>query len=194
MELNAYLHHLYQTVDARRISLDARKAAGFTARGLVYGEFPSSTLLEVLATLPLSGLGLFVDLGAGAGRLVCAAALSGQFAEVHGIELLPELCLAARQRAEQLSRMWPDRSTRIQMIEGDLQTADLRVAEVVFAYATCFSVDTCDQIAAHFQTSPPGAWLLSVSRPLCAPHLELHKQHNIRLPWGETQIWIYRHR
>ena len=193
MGLTTALAELYAGVDARHISLEARQAAGLLDRGLVYGEFPPAVLLALLAPLPLSGEGIFVDLGAGAGQLVCAAALSGRFAEARGIELLPALCAVARQQAGRLTaEQPPPRTARIQVLQGDLRTADVHDAEVVFAYATCFHADTCAELAARLQTCQPGTWVISVSQPLPGAHLEAVRRHTCRLPWGETDIWLYR--
>ena len=62
---------------------------------LTYGEIEFVPFLHLLGRLNLPPGGVFCDLGAGSGRAVFAAALTGLFRACLGVELLPHLCAAA---------------------------------------------------------------------------------------------------
>jgi protein-L-isoaspartate O-methyltransferase len=68
------------------------------------------------------------DLGSGDGRIVITAAQKFG-ARAVGIELIPELCAAARRRVKTLGL-----EDRVQILQGSLLHADLRSATVVTMY------------------------------------------------------------
>lgn len=192
--LHPTLAPLYHAVDARRLSREARDAAGLTRADFVYGEFPASELLSLLEGLPLREGGVFLDLGAGVGQVVLTAALTGRFAEVRGVELIPALCAVSRQCAAALLETQPTLPLplpRIVLEEGDLCSVDLSSVDVVFAYATCFSDALCERIAARSLVCRPGTWFLSVTRPLDAPLLAPRHTFSASLPWGTSTVWTY---
>ena len=81
-------------------------------------------MLEVAAVGPDDYL---IDLGAGDGRIVIAAALRG--ARAHGVELQPQLVALARENAAAAGV-----ADRARFLEGDIFAADLTGATVVTAY------------------------------------------------------------
>ena len=85
---------------------------------------------DVELMLDLAAVGpddYLIDLGAGDGRIVIAAAQRG--ARGHGIELQPELVALANDNAGKAGL-----GDRVRFIEGDIFAADLSRATVVTAY------------------------------------------------------------
>jgi hypothetical protein len=68
-----------------------------------------------------------IDLGAGDGRIVIAAAKRG--ARAHGVELQPELVTLATAKAKEA-----EVTDRVHFVQGDIFAADLSQATVVTAY------------------------------------------------------------
>lgn len=86
-----------------------------------------AAIVRALASVPVQPSDVFIDLGAGVGKVVlCARVLTG--ATVRGIELQSPLVAAARAAATRAG-------AEVELILGDVQDADLQDGTVFFAYA-----------------------------------------------------------
>lgn len=116
-----------------------------SAPELFYGEASLEAVARVLDAAHAREGDTFLDLGSGSGKAVIAAALvRPDLASVRGIEILPELhteALAAQQRMPP-DRAWP----RVLFECGNLLEADLRAADVVYFFSTCFPRALCDEV------------------------------------------------
>ena len=118
------------------------KVLGVSTLGLGRGECPNGAQFgdanwyqskrfhlnwQFIHPLKLSPDDVFYDIGCGAGRMLCIAAL-GRVSKVVGIELSHELCELARRNASQLRF----RRAPIEIREGDAALADYSSGTVFF--------------------------------------------------------------
>lgn len=84
-------------------------------------------IVRAVLDVPVTPDDVFVDLGAGLGKVVMAVnLLSG--ARARGIELQPELCMQARGAAAELALQ------KVSFVSGDARESDLSDATVIFLY------------------------------------------------------------
>jgi len=103
--------------------------SALTAAELV-APYVNTVTEDVELMLDLASVGpddYLIDLGAGDGRIVIAAAKRG--ARGHGVELDPELVALAQARAREAGV-----SDRVRFLEGDIFEADISQATVITAY------------------------------------------------------------
>mmetsp|Transcript_7737 Transcript_7737/g.13044 ORF Transcript_7737/g.13044 Transcript_7737/m.13044 type:complete len:439 (-) Transcript_7737:112-1428(-) len=102
---------LFRGINGIRIAGDSQKKHGTADKSLTYGEINPQSFLLILSSVvskpegPASTTtcGTFVDLGCGTGLAVLSAALSAfPFSKCWGIEIVPELVLAARKSETRL--------------------------------------------------------------------------------------------
>ena len=89
----------------------------------------------------------FVDLGSGMGKMCVAAALTGVFDRSRGVELLPELHVAARRALDAFEAVKAEtagKDCEITLVEGNLLAFDVSRADVVYIHATCFTPELLD--------------------------------------------------
>lgn len=162
----------------------------------------------------------FVDLGSGSGVSLAAAALSGLFKTVIGIELMRTKVNICREMMKQLRlkgcwELYFDEDTRIDSNEKmtfhsavnttlckvDIIEADFlsvpwwEVADVVYAACTCFSDDVLDQIIQRCLELKDGSLVVLLDRPIhasvMAKNFKLLGSFQTRASWGETSVLIY---
>eukprot|EP01022_Parablepharisma_sp_SALTPOND_P023660 TRINITY_DN505_c0_g1_i3.p1 TRINITY_DN505_c0_g1~~TRINITY_DN505_c0_g1_i3.p1 ORF type:complete len:299 (-),score=19.41 TRINITY_DN505_c0_g1_i3:301-1197(-) len=92
-------------VHANSISNSERKAKNILGVEFTYGEILFSHFLPVLFNACDGVKGVFWDLGCGAGKVLIAAAMSGCFSEVYGVEYVPGLARAASNAVEEYARV-----------------------------------------------------------------------------------------
>ncbi|MDB9315830.1 methyltransferase domain-containing protein [Spirulina sp. CS-785/01] len=93
-----------------------------------YIPTPADTFTTILELAQLTPNDIFYDLGCGAGNLLIAAVQKSGCRGV-GVDIDPQQIAAARQQAEQSPRR-----DRLSFHQGNLFTANLRSATVVFLY------------------------------------------------------------
>jgi SAM-dependent methyltransferase len=110
-----------------------------------YGEMDLAFFVALLRRInPSPGL-KFVDLGSGRGQLVLAAAKMFPWQLCTGIEIMPEVFEIGQGALEVACSMQPPISD-CQFFKADIYnfTLPLQEADIVFAYATCFTTsDGC---------------------------------------------------
>jgi Histone methylation protein DOT1 len=100
------IRHIYHAVTKTSMSLsnEYRKSLGKESTALTYGEIVPESFLQILQLCHKPRGGTFVDLGCGVGKANFVAALSSiGFDKVWGIEIVPDLVLAAESVRELLS-------------------------------------------------------------------------------------------
>jgi len=113
-------------VEARELGLSTPDAHGFA---------PSSwfTLRRILAPDEVTPDDVFLDVGAGKGRIVLSAALGYRFHRVAGIELSPELAEVARRNLDRIRS--PLRAVQVSIVQGDATVIPLADdVTVIYAY------------------------------------------------------------
>ena len=162
---------------------------GLSGLGFTFGETRPGLVEDLLGLVDATGDDVFFDLGSGVGGGVLTAALVCRRAQ--GVEVLPRLHNAAVEAAEALE------IKNAVFHNGDLRDADVREATILFSYATCFSDELVRAIAEKVAEAPAGARVLTVTRKLEHPALELLATES-RL-WGRSRpirhdVYIYRRR
>jgi SAM-dependent methyltransferase len=112
---------------------DGTGLSGATGRGLFYRALFYAAARRLMARLDAQPSDALLDVGCGAGRVVCIAA-HYPFARIIGIEIDPALCELAQQNARALRQC----RTRPEIVCADVTT--YRVPDeitVVFLYNTC---------------------------------------------------------
>ena len=171
-----------------------------------HGELGFSAVRSILCTLEEYGLGAgaeaaattsmpceLYDLGSGVGRPVCAAALlrPALFSRCVGIELLGELhdgaCAAAAKLGAEAADV--EFARRDFLLEPQDSWA-ARSTRVLLVHGTCYGEATTARIAAACAWLAPGTFVVSVSRPLPAPCLQLLGQRSVRASWGDATVFF----
>ena len=163
--------------------------------GWFYGELSFDAARGLLERAKPRRGEVFVDLGSGLGKMVFAAASLGVLGRSYGIEILPELHERATQALDSLAVLQTSREdgetqnvlqhlSRCSLVCGDMFTFDLRSADLVFSFATCFASEVMTALELKLASEmKPGARLILVSKQLSvAKHLFE--------PWGPDEGYV----
>lgn len=164
---------------------------------LIYGEFTQAELDAYFEALRpyLPARGRFVDLGSGLGKVVMTAALALPGMQCCGIELLGYRHRLAQERLQAMLAAGDAASAaalraRIALTQQDMFEADLRDADMVYIYSTCFASlmeRLSDKLARELA---PGALVSTATFPLQHPAFELVRR--FELAW--TPVYLQRRR
>ena len=168
---------------------------------LTYGEIEFVPFLHLLGRLNLPPGGVFCDLGAGSGRAVFAAALTGLFRACLGVELLPHLCAAAEGLRAALHCHADEYGVsgvslpEIAFVEADLADAAVWAhADTVYVASLCFSDSLMQALVAAGAGLRRGARMLSLARlPVESRRFfALDACEHMVMSWGECDVYLYR--
>lgn len=169
-----------------------------------YGEVDFLSLAETFELIktrhgPIRPGGTFYDLGSGSGKGVVAAALIHDFDKCKGIEILEslydissQLFLAYQQVRLHLVYSFPDLWDRLPDIEftfGDMFDQDWTDASFIFINSTCFDAKMMEAISSREVN--PGAWAVSLTKPLKSPNWQIKQSLRKPMSWGEATIFIH---
>lgn len=153
---------------------------------LVYGETPWCTARHMLREVDLRPGELFLDLGAGDGRLALYAAMMAG-ARVRGVELVPELCRLAQALHTRFD-------VAVEMQCGDVATASVEDADVVYLPWTCFGAETRQRLTRRLFAMKAGARIIAATFPIDDQAFELLDIHRVWFNWGRGRLHYYRRR
>ena len=185
---------------------------------LAYSEVPLGPFLDLLDRLKsvygiyehdtrLEKGGNFVDLGAGVGKAVFAAALcaSHTFDRVTGVEVVEPLYhmsleLLAEWKDDFVPALEPEQqAVEVQLLQGDLLLTDWGEAHVVFANSTTFDHETMLKLSDYAMDMTKGTLFLTASKPLLASDgvpidesYELLEVFQMPVAFGTLSIYIQR--
>jgi SAM-dependent methyltransferase len=127
-----------------------------------YGATKARPFLQLLRRLRLPQNAVFVDLGAGKGRVVMLAAKHG-FRKIIGLEFSNPLCLQARANLEGFLRKCPSNS-EVEIIESDVTQYHWSDEETIFFMFDPFSSQILSQVLKNIRISlerrPRTLWLI----------------------------------
>lgn len=196
-QIQDVIERLYSGVNPYRLSREARNRRGREDESFRYGEIDAVALCEVMDSLPPDANEVFYDLGSGTGRAVFAAALTGRFRRVIGVELLADLHDAAgRALARFDSDVRPQlpvemRTVTIEFVRADLGTFNYSDADVIFTHCTCFTPALMAQLAAGIERVRVGARVITASKLLSSSSLKMIGTQSGKMDWGVTPLIIY---
>lgn len=158
---------------------------------LIYGEFPAEKFPEIMQHLDLQDGEVFYDLGSGIGKLLIYLGLIGNFSQVNGIEAVKEYYDIACEKIKDYNKL--DKSAKVSCIYDDFLKNDVWTkADIVFAYATCYTESMMEKIAEMAEDLEKGARFISINMPLKAGYLKLRLKE--RFDFGCTaraEVFIY---
>jgi len=170
---------------------------------LVYGEVDFTSLAQVfIRNLDLTNHTVFYDVGSGSGRGVIAGAILHGFTKLRGIEIIPQLHIAAQQQLavyEALQEVRAKRSGRelkkqdIGFIEGDFRKHDWSDADVVWANSTCFDKPLMKYLSRQSERMKKGSYFISLTKELSSNHWMLVAERQLyKMSWGEATICCHK--
>lgn len=167
----------------------------------IYGEIEYNSFFQCLRgainCCGICGDGgdlMFVDLGHGCGKAVLAAAASGYFSHVMGIELVEGLNSAANEIvSDVLEELFTCRcgrmpspsdrscsmckSPKLELHHGSFLSDDMcdrwTSADVVFANSTCFPDSLLEALSQKAERLRPGACVITFSSPLSSAEFDV---------------------
>lgn len=164
----------------------ARSVQGDVPESLAYGETPAVSVLRILQVSGLPPGARFLDVGAGRGLAVCAAACSGYRAS--GLEYFEEHVQVARKVAADLGL---DAEFR----QGDFLAAPLPPADLAYACSSAFGEATRLALGARLaQALAPGALLATLDWVPDEADFEPLKTFHVPCTWGVACAILSRRR
>jgi len=156
------LAQLTTTEEARDLSVTARDSVSSDSwqMNLVYGEFGPEALIHVFERFATLGgpTSSFLDVGSGAGKVLVAASMLGDFTAAVGIEIIQSLHEAACRNVSIYHNSVPQRSTpdtTINCILGDALSEatyiehDMPLGSFLYIYcnSTMFTEEMMDKLS-----------------------------------------------
>ena len=175
------------------------------AVNFVYGELSFSGMSEVIERFvrrsPLFAESVdnivFIDLGCGDGVSIAAAALSGIFRCVLGIEMMKAKANTCFEMSKELlKRMISDiKAPEIEIIQGNFLNYDWwNCSNVVYAASTCFSEELMASITEKCTLLQKGSIVIFLDKPalLSYDSFTLEGSFQAASTWGQTNVFVFR--
>lgn len=153
---------------------------GRRRRDLLYGELPVFSALWLLRRAGLRRGGALLDIGAGRGRPLLAAALLR--ARARGLEVMGSHVEVA---APLLSR------AGVQLEQGDALEAELGAPTHVLLNWCAFGEATRARLMDRLEGLPPGTVLIAVTVPLDERRFPLVRRHRALFTWGTERVYVH---
>jgi precorrin-6B methylase 2 len=188
----------------RRYGLDTRgvtplKNLAIDGRHVAHGVHYAPTRVRyfraVIRTLPIPQDSVFVDLGAGKGRMLLLAARSGRFSKVVGVEFSAELCHIAEQNIRRFQRHCAG-NVRFEVVHADAADYEVQPDQNVFFMFNPFGPVVMAQVVQHIRQSleeaPRRTWVICLGlREGCPAILaEGGYQETGRVTYGSAKVSI----
>ncbi len=181
----------YLLADLSKRKFNLKENAEFT-----YGEINFDEFAKILQEAEIkSNQQVFYDLGSGVGKAVMAAALSGYFKKVCGIELLPDLFQASEKvltRFNQEVKSLFLEAEKLEIIfrnENFFET-DFSDVDVVFIQCTCMKDEIMNKLAGKLEVLKSGSLVLTATKKLPSEKFVIKKVAEHQLGWGKATIYF----
>lgn len=183
----------------KSLSRKERVAKGLTSTDLAYGEVTFDTMRNILGQLKELDLlkkkkGTFIDLGAGTGKAVLAAAMLHSFERCVGVEVLHSLHSASNELLETFKDKYADEfrhNPEIEFVLGDIAEFPWKTADIVFINMAAFTeplVETIKEIASDM---PKGACCVTITKQLHLKSFEVLHTSEQELNWGQSHVYVH---
>jgi precorrin-6B methylase 2 len=175
----------------KKLAIDSRHVA----HGVHYAPTRVRYFRAVLRTLPIPQDSVFVDLGAGKGRLLLLAAQSGRFRKVVGVEFSAELCRTAERNIRRFQRHCPS-NVRFEVVHADAADYEVQPDQNMFFMFNPFGPVVMEQVVQHIRQSleeaPRPVWVICIGlRQGCAGILAAGGyQETGRVTYGSAKVSI----
>jgi precorrin-6B methylase 2 len=145
----------------KKLAIDSRHVA----HGVHYAPTRVRYFRAVLRTLQIPHDSVFVDLGAGKGRLLLLAAQSGRFRKVVGVEFSAELCRTAEQNIRRFQRHCAG-NVRFEVVNADAADYEVQPDQNMFFMFNPFGPVVMEQVIQHIRRSleeaPRPVWVICI--------------------------------
>jgi precorrin-6B methylase 2 len=175
----------------RKLAIDSRHVA----HGVHYAPTRVRYFRAVLRTLPIPQDSVFVDLGAGKGRMLLLAAQSGRFRKVVGVEFSAELCRTAERNIRRFQRHgvgW----VSFEVVHADAADFEVQPDQNVFFMFNPFDHVVMQQviqrIGQSLKKAPRPIWLICIGLRKGCPSLlaESGYRETGRVTYGGAKVSI----
>lgn len=188
------LRKLYAGVDGFEISRRDERLVNRSKASPTYGELMPTATLRLIAELGLRRGDVFYDLGAGVGKVAMLAAMTTP-ARAIGLELSRERVeRGAPVLAEARRRRLPG-ARRVELRHGDMMTADIDDATVIYTCSTAFSTAFMNRLARRLAALPRLRTVASLQDFDVHRGFELVEIHRLDASWKRrTKVHVYARR
>jgi precorrin-6B methylase 2 len=174
------------------LAIDSRHVA----HGVHYAPTRVRYFRAVLGALPIPREAVFVDLGAGKGRMLLLAAQSGRFRKVVGVEFSAELCRTAEQNIRRFRRHYAGNVT-FEVVHADAADYEVQPDHNVFFMFNPFGPVVMEQVIQRIGQSleevPRRIWVICLGlRKGCMSILaESGYKETGRVTYGSAKVSIF---
>jgi precorrin-6B methylase 2 len=175
----------------KKLAIDSRHVA----HGVHYAPTRVRYFRAVLRTLPIPQDSVFVDLGAGKGRLLLLAAQSGRFRKVVGVEFSAELCHVGEQNIRRFRRHCASH-VGFEVVHADAADYEVQPDQNVFFMFNPFDHVVMQQviqrIGQSLQEVPRPIWLICIGLRKGCPSILAKSgyQETGRVTYGSAKVAI----
>ena len=182
---------IYEGISGHALSMRDRPKQDSS---FVYGEIVFDTFVALLARAAPARGEVFCDLGAGTGKAVHAAALSGLgFGRCIGVELLEGLHAASEDARRAIAAAAPAEAATVELRKGDMLEVDWSAADVVYSSSICFGGELWTAMQPLLRKLKPGARFLTLKMPDMADGaFELVDTILVQMSWGAINVHLLR--
>jgi hypothetical protein len=188
----------------KTLSSRERDTKGLAHSTLVYGEIKFEPFAAAVLKIKrlYGGLqrrgGRFVDVGAGTGKPVFAAAVLHEWDSVMGIEILEglhaaSLDIAERWRTAEVQAALPEglRALGIDLVCGDATTIDWADGmDVFFMNSTCFDEGLMQKLAVVADRMAVGSFGITFTKRLPSAKWKVLESEVYTMSWGSATVFI----
>lgn len=169
-------------------------------RNFVYGEIEYDAFSAVLdvALVGIPKKQKFVDLGAGLGKACLWVAMTTNFEEILGIEIIDDLVSKAHELQSTLEKHLKRRdmvlgSKKFDLIQGDFLSDEheWEEADLIFANSTCFTEDLMMKLSVKSQACKPGTRFITFTASLDSPYWKVIYKQQLAMSWGPATVFVH---
>jgi precorrin-6B methylase 2 len=176
----------------KNLTIDSRHVA----HGVHYAPTRVRYFRAMLRTLPVPPDSVFVDIGAGKGRMLLLAAESGRFRKIVGVEFSAELCRTAEQNIRRFRRHCAGNVT-IEVVHADAADYEVHPDQNVFFMFNPFGPVVMKQVIQRIGQSleerPRPIWMVCIGLRTGCPSIlaEGGYKETGRVTYGSAKISIF---
>jgi precorrin-6B methylase 2 len=174
------------------LAIDSR----YAIHGVHYAPTRVRYFRAVLRALPSPRDSVFVDIGAGKGRMLLLAAQSGRFHKVVGVQFSAELCRIAEQNIRRFQRHCANH-VRFEVVHADAADYEVQPDQNVFFMFNPFGPVVMEQVIQRIRQSlekvPRRIWVICLGLKKGCPSIlaESGYKETDRVTYGSAKVSIF---
>ena len=188
----ALLRCLYRGVDGFEIPRADERSVARSKGSSTYGELMPTATVRLLAQLELRRRDVFVDLGAGVGKVVLLAAMTTPAGAALGVELSATRVELGERVFAEARRQRVRGAGRASLRQADMLTTELDDATVIYTCSTAFSDRFMKRLVRRLAQLPKLRKLVSLQSLDDHPAFELSEVYRLDASWKRrTKVYVY---